>query len=492
MTDPGSDPRPERRRARFRLIALTGLTALFTVLVVALLVTIFQRKQEERVPFVRVVDVTEDTIDPRLWGANWPHQFDSYRRTVDAERTRYGGSDAIPRQKLDAHPWLRAMYSGHAFSLDFREARGHAYMLHDQDHTERVAQRPQPGACLHCHSSILPAYRHAGDGDLLEGFRRVNAMSWNDARRLTDAEGQPLVNHPVACVDCHAPDTMQIRLTRPAFLQGIRDLMAARGIPDYDPNRDATRRELRTFVCAQCHVEYYFTAPDNQLVYPWAKGIRVEEMEAYYDERGFKDWTHGITGAPVLKAQHPEFELWSQGTHAAAGVSCADCHMPFRRVGATKVSDHHVRSPLLDVAAACQTCHNVPEVELLRRVQTIQDRTIALIERAAAALTDMLEAIVAARAAGATEAQLTDALQLHRRAQWRLDFIFSENSHGFHAPQEAARILAEAIDQARQGQAAALKAAAAPAGPPRPAPPPAPVEGVTPDAEAPPGVYRRY
>jgi nitrite reductase (cytochrome c-552) len=166
--------------------------------------------------------------------------------------------------------------------------------------------------------------------------------------------------------------------------------------------------------------------------------------------------------------------------------------MPFRRVGAMKVSDHHVRSPLLDVAASCQTCHNVPEAELLRRAHTIQDRTVALIERSPAALTDMIEAIVAARAAGATDAQLTEARRFHRRAQWRLDFVFSENSHGFHAPQEAARILAEAMDYARRGQTAAIRAAAAPAGKPTDVPSPEPVRGVTPDDEAPPGVYRRY
>ena len=231
----------------------------------------------------------------------------------------------------------------------------------------------------------------------------------------------------------------------------------------YDPNRDASRQEMRSFVCGQCHVEYY-CGPKLTLFFPWANGLRVEQIEAAYDgvrfpdgER-FYDWQHAETGAHVLKAQHPEFETWSQGVHARAGVACADCHMPYLREGAQKVSDHWVRSPLLNVPRACQTCHPVAEAELLARVATIQDRTHALMARASVALTDMLDAIVAAREAGADDAQLRDALELQRQAQWRLDFVNAENSMGFHAPQETARILAESIDYARQAQ---IRAAAA-------------------------------
>jgi nitrite reductase (cytochrome c-552) len=471
-------------------VALFGtalLAALAVVGVAALLVNIFERRQEARNPYLMFVEVDENTTDAATWGVNWPRQYESFRRTVDYERTRYGGSDAIPRQKLDEYPWLRLMWAGYAFSIDYRESRGHAYTLHDQDHTERVLQRPQPGACLHCHASIIPAYRALGDGDVMEGFIRMSAMPWNEARHLTDAQGDSLVKHPVSCVDCHSPDNMTLRTTRPAFQVGIRALMAFRGIEDYDVNRDATRQEMRTFVCAQCHVEYYFTPEAKTVVYPWAQGIRVEQMEAYYDSIGFSDWTHEMTGAGVLKAQHPEFELWSQGAHAQAGVSCADCHMPYARDGAVKVSDHHVRSPLLNVQRACQTCHNVAEQELLRRAHLIQDRTHGLINRAGAALEDMLGVIASARAAGATDEQLAPALALQRSAQWRVDFIFSEGSHGFHASQEAARILGEALDYSRQAELAAARIFHQLPGAPLP---PDPVRGVTPDAQAPPGPSR--
>jgi nitrite reductase (cytochrome c-552) len=475
-------------RGRGMLIGIALVAGLAAIAVAALLVTMFQRHQEARNPYVMFVEVDENTTDPAVWGTNWPRQYDSFRRTVDYERTRYGGSDAIPIQKLEAYPWLRTMWAGHAFSVDYRESRGHAYTLHDQDHTERVAQRPQPGACLHCHASIMPAYRYLGDGDEQLGFRRMSGMTWNEARFLLDSLGTPLVQHPVSCVDCHSPDNMALRITRPAFINGIRDYMAFQGVQNFDVNRDASRQELRSYVCAQCHVEYYFAPDDKRVVYPWANGIRAEQMQAYYDSIGFSDWTHGMTGGGMLKAQHPEFELWSQGVHAQAGVSCSDCHMPYRREGAMKVSDHHVRSPLLNIQRACMTCHNVPEDELRSRVHTIQDRTHSLIQRSANALVSMIDAIAAARERGATDAQLQQALHMQRSAQFRIDLIFSEGSHGFHASQETARVLAEAIDYARQGESMAI-ATYAPTQPGRA--PDAEVFGVTPADAAPPGQVGR-
>ena len=274
--------------------------------------------------------------------------------------------------------------------------------------------------------------------------------------------------HPVSCLDCHDPATLQLRVTRPGFIRGIAALMAHQGRPDYDPNRDATRQEMRTYVCAQCHVEYY-CGPKTTLFYPWNNGLKVEEIEAYYDafrfppEPGekeghrFFDWKHAETGAELLKAQHPEFEMYSQGVHARSGVACADCHMPYERQGATKVSDHWVRSPLLNIARACQPCHAIPEAELKFRAESIQSRNSALMTRSGAALTDLLDAIKGAKAAGIPAEQLAPVLELHRKAQWRLDFVAAENSMGFHAPQEAARILAESIDLARQAEILTLK-----------------------------------
>jgi len=192
--------------------------------------------------------------------------------------------------------------------------------------------------------------------------------------------------------------------------------------------------------------------------------LQVEQIEAYYNEVGHKDWTHKTSGANVLKAQHPEFEMWSQGIHARSGVACADCHMPYKREGAIKVSDHHIRSPLLNVAAACQTCHNFPEDEMKARAETIQDRTVALMNRAEEAVAALIQDLEKAQTVGIPADLLAAAQELQRKAQWRLDFVAAENSMGFHAPQEAARILGEAIDYARQGQLVVANLAAPVAG----------------------------
>jgi nitrite reductase (cytochrome c-552) len=251
---------------------------------------------------------------------------------------------------------------------------------------------------------------------------------------------------------------MQLRVTRPGFLNGIRELKKLEGIEDYDPNTMATRQEMRSFVCGQCHVEYYFKGDEKMLTYPWHKGLKVDDIEAYYDEVGFSDWKHKETGADVLKAQHPEFEMWNQGIHGKSGVTCSDCHMPYKREGAVKVSDHWVRSPYLNVERACLTCHPSTAEEMRNRITTIQDRTKELLNRAEDALIALYDEIAAARAAGVSDADLAEALKLQRRAQFRSDFVNAENSMGFHADQEVARILGASIDFARQGQVSALEA----------------------------------
>jgi nitrite reductase (cytochrome c-552) len=464
---------PRRERGWRLLVATAAVAALAAAGVTALLVNIFERKQEARDPFFRVVKITDETEDPAVWGKNFPFQYDMYRRTVDQVRTRYGGSEAVPRtpddvdprsvvaqSRLEEDPRLKTMWAGYAFAVDFREERGHAFMLEDQTFTERQRVKQQPGTCAHCHASVYVPYKKLGDGDLIRGFEKMNQMPYQEARKL--------LSHPVSCIDCHDPETMQLRVTRPGFIEGIRTLKAKQGVEDFDVNTMATRQEMRAYVCGQCHVEYYFKGPEKRLVYPWANGLKVDEILAYYDEQGFQDWEHAVTGAPVLKAQHPEFEMWSQGIHARSGVACADCHMPYVRVGAQKISDHHVRSPVLNLNNACQTCHKWSEEELKARVEIIQERNFRLRGLALDALVSLIRDIQAARGSGAPEARLTAARDFQRKAQFFLDFIEAENSMGFHASQEAARILGESIDFSRRGQEA-LRGGRPPAAPAAPA-----------------------
>lgn len=454
-----SEARP-RRRTTTRTVALAAVAAaVAAIATAALLINVFERRAEARDPFFRVVEIDDDTVDPAVWGKNFPLQYDLYLRTVDQVRTRFGGSEAIPRtpteadprsivaqSRLEEDPRLRVLWAGYPFSVDFNEERGHAYMLIDQRMTERQRVVQQPGTCLHCHASTYNLYKELGGGDLQAGFQAVNQMTYQEATAL--------VEHPVACIDCHDPDTMALRVTRPAFMNAIRQVKAAEGIEDYDVNRDAERSEMRAYVCGQCHVEYYFRGEGKTLTYPWANGLEADQIYEYYQAEGFRDWVHAESGAPVLKAQHPEFEMWSQGTHARAGVVCTDCHMPYRRVGAFKVSDHHVRSPLLDVAASCQTCHRASEDELLARAHTIQERTFRMRNLAMDAVVALIADIARHREGGASDAELAAARQHQRKAQFLLDFVEAENSMGFHADQEAMRVLALSINAARLGQLA--------------------------------------
>src|SRR5215468_446584 len=214
MAEPRSNDASARRRRFFFIIV--GVAVLATIVGVALLMNIFERKQEARNPFYRVVELTDDTEDPAVWGKNFPLQYDDYKKTTDQVRTHFGGSEAFPhtptkadprsvvaQSKIEEDPRLKIMWAGYAFAKDFREERGHAYMLDDQTYTERQKVVKQPGTCIQCHASVYVPYKKAGNGDLIKGFEKFNQMPFAEARKL--------VSHPVACIDCHDPSNMQLR-----------------------------------------------------------------------------------------------------------------------------------------------------------------------------------------------------------------------------------------------------------------------------------------
>jgi len=448
-------------KSRSRILVAPGWAALVTGLLLMIPATVIPADEATKGD---PPTITDSTDDPAVWGKTFPLHYELYQKSTDMTRTKHGGSEAMPRTPTPADPrskvaqskveedaGLRAIWQGYAFATDFREERGHAYMLEDQKYTQRQVVAKQPGTCLNCHASIYVAYKKAGDGDIVKGFEKVNSLPY--------AEAAKLVTHPVACIDCHDSATFALRVTRPAFMEGMRALKASQGVPNYDVNTQATPNEMRAYVCGQCHVEYYFKGPEKRLVYPWAKGLKVDQIVAYYDEIGFRDWTHKDTGAPTLKAQHPEFETWNQGVHARSGVTCPDCHMPMTTYKGQSLTDHWVRSPVLNLKDACVSCHKkhddkITEAQLKARVEDIQDRHWALREKAMAAVVGLIDDLKAAKAAGRGDADLRTALYLQRRAQFYLDFVEAENSTGFHAPQEGARILGESIDFARQGQLA--------------------------------------
>ncbi|TLN18262.1 ammonia-forming cytochrome c nitrite reductase subunit c552, partial [bacterium] len=374
--------------------------------------------------------------DSSLWGENFPNQYSSLLKTLtNNTRTTFGGSENY--EKLDVDPMLRTLFAGYSFSKGYQEDRGHLNSLTDVRNTPRLSDTT-PGTCYSCKSSNNP-----------ELWAEMGMATYDSLKftQLTDR-----ITEPIGCANCHQANTMRLIVTNPALEEALR----AQG-KDWE---SFTRQEMRTVVCANCHVEYYFAGEGKYLTFPWKNGTAIEQIDDYYDEIAFSDWTHPDSGASMIKMQHPDYELFSNGsTHYNAGVSCADCHMPYTRDGAVKYSSHDVHSPLLNPAQACGQCHTDVDY-VVERVNTIQKQvndTMMSSEKAILAAISAIQA--AAKAKEVDAALLEEARVLHRKAQLRWDFIAAENSMGFHNPEEALRILAEATDMARQAQLKALQAA---------------------------------
>ncbi|MDW8327617.1 MAG: ammonia-forming cytochrome c nitrite reductase subunit c552 [Anaerolineales bacterium] len=419
---------------RTPVLILVGVIIVLTALVVGQFLFIRNTATPTRgIPELLAVAANEP--DSSKWGVNFPNQYSSWKLTeTNNTRTNFGGSENF--DKLAADPRLVRLFAGMPFSKSYLEDRGHAMSLVDVRETGRINEK-SPGACYSCKASDSPAL--------------WASMGPADFYKTPFAELGKQVNNPVGCANCHEATTMKLVVTNPALDEALK----AQG-------RDwttFTRQEMRSVVCANCHVEYYFKGEGRYLTFPWANGLTVEAIEKYYNDLGFKDWEHAESKAPMIKMQHPEYELFVAGsTHYNAGVACADCHMPYKRDGAAKFSDHNVRSPLLNAEAACGTCHTSVGY-VVDRVNIIQKQVYDTMIATEDALVAAIDAIKAAAANPKVDAaRLAEAQQLHRAAQLRWDFIAAENSMGFHNPEEALRILAAATDLARQAQLKALEA----------------------------------
>ena len=446
-------------RRRWVPVAVLVVVAIGSAALTWLLTTIVEHKQEAKWPFAQVVQLTDTTYDPAVWGQNFPIQYEQYKKTIedtDGDFIKVDPTAEDPREyhtisRIDSETRAKRMWRGYAFAVDYTEPRGHEWALDDQRYTGRTAPRfKQPGTCLNCHASMPEIYDELGNGDRKAGFDAMNAMTYGEAVEHASSS--------IACIDCHDPKTMELTITRPAFMEGIKQAKAAEGITDYDVNRDATNEEMRTYVCAQCHVEYYFAGEGKTLTFPWSKGLTVYDEMNYYDEVGWTDFTHEESGAPILKAQHPDFETWAQGIHAANGVTCADCHMSYNREGASKVSNHQIMSPMASedtINSSCLTCHHSSASEMRERVEGIQTRWQSSLNVSFTALDALITDITTAAGNGsATEEQLATARDYQRKAQFIVDYSFSENGRGFHAPAYSISILNQATDWARSGQLA--------------------------------------
>ncbi len=418
----------------YTTLTLVGLVIVLAVALVGVLMYAQNQTSPERAtqPLVEIAPMEPDSAK---WGLNFPNQYDSLMKTkTNNVDTTYGGSSAF--SWLERDPRQKILFAGMPFSKDYNDDRGHINMLEDVRATGRLNlddsdPKHTPGTCYSCKSSDNP-------GLWAEmGMEEFDKMSFNE---LT-----PHINNSLGCANCHEAGTMRLIVTNPALEEAFK----AQG-KDW---KTFSRQEMRTVVCANCHVEYYFKGDGKYLTFPWENGTDVESMIKYYEEEGFKDWAYPDTDTPMLKAQHPEYEFFTQGsTHYNAGVSCADCHMPYTRDGAAKYSSHDVHSPLLNPEEACGQCHADTNY-VVERVNIIQEQVASTKIATEDAIIDAVTAIKAAVANGKADAALLDeARKLHREAQFMWDIVSAENSTGFHNPEYALKTLAEATNRARQAQ----------------------------------------
>ncbi len=398
--------------------------------------SITQRRAEVATLYAnKKVNIQELEARNEMWGENFPREYETWKQTADMDfKSKHLGNQQ--EDILESRPNMVVLWAGYLFSQDYQAPRGHMYALEDIRHSLRTGtptapeDGPQNASCWTCKSPDVPRMmKQLG----VENFYKTK---WG-------ALGDQIVN-PIGCADCHDAQTMSLVITRPSLIEAYQ-----RQGKDI---KQATTQEMRSLVCAQCHVEYYFKGDSKVVTLPWDGGMTVEDMEKYYDNAKFSDWTHALSKAPMIKAQHPDYEIYMMGAHAQNGVSCADCHMPYKTEGAVKVSDHHLMSPLKNVANTCQTCHRSSEGDLMKYVYDRQDKSIEIRDRIEP---ELAKAHIMAKLAwekGATEAQMTNALQLIRQAQWRWDFSVASHGGSFHAPVENQRILAHSLDKSLLAQ----------------------------------------
>lgn len=390
---------------------------------------------------INKVEIAPQEARNALFQPNYPREYETWLQTADTSfSSEFNGNK--PVDVLAKRPEMVIFWAGYSFSRDYSAPRGHYYAIQDMLHTLRTGSPGvdgmddiQPATCWTCKSPDVPRMMQA------MGVEAFYNQKWS-------AMGSEIVN-PIGCADCHDTETMDLRISRPALIEAF-------GRMGKDITK-ATHQEMRSLVCAQCHVEYYFRKENKYLTFPWDKGTSMEDVEKYYDEMEYYDYIHAISKTPILKAQHPDFEIAQRGIHAQRGVACADCHMPYMSQGGMKFSDHHIQSPLNYIDRTCQVCHRESE-EVLRK--NVYDR-----QRMANEIRNKLEKELAAAHIeakfawdkGATEAVMKPVLRYIRQAQWRWDYGVASHGASFHAPQEVTRILSNGLERALQARLAISK-----------------------------------
>jgi nitrite reductase (cytochrome c-552) len=423
----------QNNNGKKRGIIMFAATMIIVFILGMLLMSIIERRDEAAIQTVLDPIEKEWETDSSVWGKNYPRQYNTYKmQEDDTTRTKFGGS--YPRNYLESTPANVILFAGYGFSKEYLQARGHVFAVKDVTETARTGEKT-PATCWTCKSPDVPRM-----------MDEMGVAEFYDAQFVNLKDE---ITHPIGCADCHDPKTMKLTITRPA----LREAFEAQN----KKLEDISHQEMRSLVCAQCHVEYYFEGEGDYLTFPWEKGMGVENMEDYYNSYNFTDWVHPISGTNMIKMQHPDYEIYKTGVHAYRNVSCADCHMPYRTEGGVKFTNHHVQSPLLDVENSCGVCHGWSEEEIISRVEGIQTKVANARDDAERALSYAHFDVAACMQAGATDEEVQKARDLIRAAQLRWDYVAANNGMGFHSPQECMRILGDAVDLAQESRIASAR-----------------------------------
>lgn len=377
---------------------------------------------------VRPVKIADGEIDPAEWGKAYPVNYELWKKTGEptpAGKSKYKrgfDADKITYDKLSEFPFMALLYNGWGFGISYNESRGHAFMIKDQ--LEADPSRVKPGgACLICKTPYALKFEKELGADTF--YKK----SYKEAHALIPEKHKEL---GVACIDCHDNKDMSLKITRNALAAALKDT----GV---DPEK-LTRQERRSIVCAQCHVTYVLPRDKDMkpiaggLFFPWQGSkwgnISVENIiKKLRSDPSYGEWKQAVTGFKMAYVRHPEFELFSDNSvHWKAGASCADCHMPYTKVGAYKVSNHRVMSPLKEDLRACQQCHTESVEWLKGQVTAIQDRVVSLMLRsgyATATAAKLFERVHKAQAEGKNidKAFYDKAKDYYEEAFYRTNYI---------------------------------------------------------------------
>ncbi|MCK5815670.1 MAG: ammonia-forming cytochrome c nitrite reductase [Flavobacteriaceae bacterium] len=380
-----------------------------------------------------------DRAENEKWARYYPRQYGSWMKTKESDNVQ---------DMLEEKSQLAVLWAGYGFSKDYNAPRGHFYAIQDNTNTLRTGAPvdgktgPMPTACWSCKSPDVPR--------MIEEDGKLEYFSGKWAKYGSE------IKNTIGCYNCHNPKTAELEVHVPFLNEGL----VAAGLPTFE---ESTHQEKRSLVCAACHSEYYFKKEkwtDEEgneklakvVTFPWQNGLTVEGAEKYYDEVEHVDFKNKISGVPVLKAQHPGYELFRTGIHGQKGVSCADCHMPYTQEGSVKYSDHQLQNPLNTMDRSCMPCHRESEEKLKGVVARKYERKDELHEIAMDNLAKAHLEIAKAMEVGASDEELKETRALVRRGQWRWDYAVASHASFFHAPEETLRILSVANDFAMQAR----------------------------------------